>query len=44
MVLLLPVQPDEPLQLIPKPLARGIAVKALRMAAVEKCIVVGILR
>ena len=38
MVLLADIQPPEPLQLIPKPLTRGAAARALRMVAVVKCI------
>ena len=34
-----PVHPPEPLQLIPRPLARGIAARALRTVAVVKCMI-----
>ena len=40
MVLLLPMQLPEPLQLIPRPLARGTAARALRTVAVVKCMFV----
>ena len=40
MVLPSPVHWPEPRQLIPRPLARGIAARALRTVAVVKCMVV----